>query len=94
MDESKKGTDVKSAYDKVMEKAQVKKQEAKERKEEREEKGIVNKLVIERTPMGLYSCRYSMRGQVPEELKGWFTRKDRILAVAKQRNIEVEESTV
>lgn len=89
MDESKK-----TAYDKVMEKAQVKKQEAKERKEDREEKGIVNKLVIERTPMGLYSCRYSMRGQVPEELKGLFTRKDRILAVAKQRNIEVEESTV
>lgn len=89
MDESKK-----TAYDKVMEKAQVKKQEAKERKEDREEKGIVNKLVIDRTPMGLYSCRYSMRGQVPEELKGLFTRKDRILAVAKQRNIEVEESTV
>jgi hypothetical protein len=81
----------KSAYDKVMEKSLAKKEAAKERKEEREEKGIVNKLVIERTPMGLYSCRYSMRGQVPDELKGLFTRKERILAVAKQRSIDVEE---
>lgn len=88
MDESKK-----TAYDKVMEKSLAKKEAAKERKEEREEKGIVNKLIIERTPMGLYSCRYSMRGQVPDELKGLFTRKERILAVAKQRNIDVEEET-
>lgn len=82
-----------SAYDKVMEKSLAKKEAAKERKEEREEKGIVNKLIIERTPMGLYECRYSMRGQVPDELKGWFTRKERILAIAKQRNIDVEEAT-
>lgn len=79
--------------DKIMAKAAEKKQAAKDRKEDREEKGIVNKLVIERTPMGLYECRYSMRGQVPDELKGWFTRKDRILAIAKQRNIDVEETT-
>lgn len=83
----------KSAYDKVMEKSLAKKEAAKERKEEREEKGIVNKLVIDRTPMGLYTCRYSMRGQVPDELKGLFTRKERILAVARQRNIDVEEET-
>ena len=81
------------ALDKIMVKAAEKKQAAKERKEEREEKGIVNKLIIERTPMGLYECRYSMRGQVPDELKGWFTRKERILAIAKQRNIDVEEAT-
>jgi hypothetical protein len=87
--------DDKSTYDKVMEKHQAKKEAAKERKEERAESGIVNKLVIERTPMGLYSCRYSMRGQVPDELKGLFTRKDRILAICTQRSIEVadEEAT-
>lgn len=87
--------DDKSTYDKVMEKHQAKKEAAKERKEERAESGIVNKLVIERTPMGLYSCRYSMRGQVPDELKGLFTRKDRILAICTQRSIEVadEEET-
>ena len=79
------------AFDKVMQKAAEKKQAAKERKEEREEKGIVNKLVIERTSSGLYECRYSMRGQVPDELKGLFTRKDRILAIAKQRGIDVED---
>jgi len=81
------------ALDKIMAKEAEKKQAAKERKEEREEKGIVNKLIIERTPMGLYECRYSMRGQVRDELKGWFTRKERILAIAKQRNIDVEEAT-
>lgn len=83
--------DDKSVYDKVMEKHQEKKLAAKERKEERAESGIVNKLVIERTPMGLYSCRYSMRGQVPDELKGLFTRKDRILAICTQRSIEVAD---
>lgn len=71
-----------SNYDKVMKKAIEKKQAAKERKEEREEAGIVNELVIEPTPNGLFSVRYSLAGQVPTELKGWFTRKDRILAIA------------
>jgi hypothetical protein len=84
----------KTSFDKVMEKTAEKKQAAKERKEERVESGIVNKLAIDRTPMGLYQARYTMRGPVPDELKGWFTRKDRILAIAKQRNIEVEDSTV
>jgi hypothetical protein len=70
----------KSAYDRVMEKAAEKKQAAKERKEVREESGIVNKLVIERTPVGLYQARYSMRGQV------------RILTIAKQKGIEVENA--
>ena len=42
----------KTAYDKVMDKHQEKKQAAKERKEERVESGIVNKLVIDRTPYG------------------------------------------
>ena len=27
------------------------------------ESGIVNKLAIDRTPMGLYQARYTMRGQ-------------------------------
>jgi hypothetical protein len=82
----------KSAYDRVMEKAAEKKQAAKERKEVREESGIVNKLVIEMTPVGLYQARYSMRGQVPDDLKGLFTRKERILTIAKQKGIEVENA--
>lgn len=69
----------------------AKKVAAAERKAEREEAGIVNKLLIERTPMGLYMCRYSMRGPVPDELKGFFTRKQRILDIAAKRNIPVEE---
>jgi len=82
----------KEAFDRVMEKAAEKKQAAKERKEERQESGIVNKLVIEMTPVGLYQARYSMRGQVPDDLKGLFTRKERILTIAKEKGIEVENA--
>lgn len=83
----------KTPFERVMEKAAEKKQAAKERKEERAELNIVNKLIIEKTPVGLYQARYSMRGQVPDELKGLFTRKDRILDIARQRGIEVETTT-
>ena len=58
---------------------------------ERKEQDIVNKLLIEMNPNGLFSVRYSFAGQVPEELKGLFTRKDRILAIANRRNIPVEQ---
>jgi hypothetical protein len=83
----------KTSYDRVMERSLEKKAAAKERKEEREEQGIINKLIIERGPAGLYSTRYSMRGSVPDELKGLFTRKDRILAIAERRGIEIETET-
>jgi hypothetical protein len=78
------------AFDKVMEKAAKQKQMAKERKEERELSGEVNKLVIEASPSGLYTVRYSLSGPVPDELKGMFTRRERILAIAQRRNIPVE----
>ena len=78
------------AFDKVMEKAAKQKQMAKERKEMRELAGEVNSLVIEATPSGLYSVRYSMSGPVPDELKGMFTRRDRIIAIAQRRNIPIE----
>jgi carotenoid cleavage dioxygenase-like enzyme len=78
------------AFDKVMEKAAKQKQMAKERKEMRELAGEVNSLVIETTPSGLYSVRYSMSGPVPDELKGMFTRRDRIIAIAQRRNIPIE----
>jgi hypothetical protein len=77
-------------FDKVMEKAAKQKQMAKERKEMRELAGEVNSLVIEATPSGLYSVRYSMSGPVPDELKGLFTRRDRIIAIAQRRNIPIE----
>lgn len=82
------------AYDRIMQRAIEKKQAIKDRKEERAEKGIVNKLLIERTPAGLYQARYSMRGPVPDELKGLFTRKERIITIAKKRNLEIEEALV
>ena len=77
-------------FDKVMEKAAKQKQMAKERKEMRELAGEVNSLVIEATPSGLFSVRYSMSGPVPDELKGMFTRRDRIIAIAQRRNIPIE----
>ena len=77
-------------FDKVMEKAAKQKQMAKERKEMREVAGEVNSLIIEATPSGLYSVRYSMSGPVPDELKGLFTRRDRIIAIAQRRNIPIE----
>jgi len=82
------------AYDRIMEKAALKKTAAKERKEERVEQNIINKLVIERTPSGLYSARYSMRGPVPDELKGHFTRRDHIVTIAQRRNIELESEAI
>jgi hypothetical protein len=78
------------AFDKVMEKAAKQEQMAKERKEMRELAGEINSLVIEATPSGLYSVRYSMSGPVPDELKGLFTRRDRIIAIAQRRNIPIE----
>jgi len=83
--------DLKDAYDKVMAKAAEKKQAAKERKEQKEEEGIVNHLVVDMTPAGLYSVRYEFRGNIPEELKGFFTRKDRILNICARKNIPVKD---
>jgi hypothetical protein len=76
---------------KIQEKHAAKKAAYAERKAEREETGNVNKLVVERTPMGLYFCRYSMHGPVPDELKGFFTRKQRIIDIAAKRGIPLSE---
>ena len=88
------GNNMSEAYDRVMQKAMEKKQALKDRKEEKLASGIINKLVIDRIPTGLYQVRYSMRGPVPDELKGFFTRKERILAIAKKRNLEIEDAVV
>ena len=62
----------------------------KERKAEREDAGIVTALIVDRAPDGLHSCRYP-RGNIPDELKGCFTSKLRILEIAKRRGIPVGE---
>lgn len=79
-----------SKFDEVMKKAVEKKQAIKERKEERESNGVTNKLVIESNPNGLFSVRYSLSGPVPVDLRGMFTRKDKIIAIAERKNIPVE----
>ena len=76
------------SYDEVMEKAAERKAALKERKEERKEAGDVNRLIIEQSPNGLYTCRYQ-RGPVPEELKGYFTHKHKVLDICNRRNIPV-----
>ena len=78
-----------TTYDKVMQKSAEKKQAVKDRKEERIEQGIVNQLVIESIFNGLYKVRYSLSGPVPEELRGLFTRKDRILDIANRKGLQV-----
>lgn len=75
----------------IVQKKAEKVEAAKERKEERKEQGIINKLIIETNPSGLFFARYSLSGRVPDELEGLFTRKDRILAIAQRRNIPVEQ---
>jgi hypothetical protein len=84
------GYTMSEAVDRVMAKALKQKQESKERKEERELAGEVNKLVIEVQPTGLYSVRYSLSGPVPDELKGLFTRKERIVAIADRRGLTIQ----
>lgn len=79
-----------SKLDEVLKKQADKKQAIKERKEERESNGVINKLVIESNPNGLFSVRYSLSGPVPVDLRGMFTRKDKILAIADRKNIPVE----
>lgn len=75
----------------IVQKKADKLEAAKERKEERKEQGIINKLIVEMSPTGLFYARYSLSGRVPDELEGLFTRKDRILAIAQRRNIPVEQ---
>ena len=79
-----------SKLDEVLKKQADKKQAIKERKEERETNGVINKLVIESNPNGLFSVRYSLSGPVPVDLRGMFTRKDKIIAIAERKNIPVE----
>lgn len=76
-------------YDDVMERAAERKAAAQARKIERAESGVVNALVIEQVPNGLYQCRYSQAGPVPEELKGLFTHKKKVLDICARRNIPV-----
>lgn len=76
------------ALENIMERKAERQAAAKERKEERKEGGDVNLLYIEKEPTGLYFCRYS-RGPVPEELKGLFTSKQKVLDICSRRNIQV-----
>jgi hypothetical protein len=60
------------------------------RKKEKEESPNVNKLIIERDPAGLYYCRYSLSGRVPDALMGKFTRINAILEVARAKQIPLD----
>lgn len=81
-------------YDSVsdlLRKKAEKKAAAIERKEEREATGNVNKLIIERDSSGLYYCRYSFSGRVPDALMGKFTHKQKILDIVNLKQIPLEE---
>ena len=76
--------------DDIMERKAERDAAKKQRREERDEAGVVNKLVVDRTPSGLYWCRYSLSGPVPEALKGMFTHKKHIVTIAQEKNIPIE----
>lgn len=81
------------AFNKVMDKARKQKQVIKDRAFEKEQGTSQNKIIIERAATGLYYCRYSVSGRVPDELQGMFTEKRRILDKASRRGIEIEDVT-
>lgn len=76
--------------DDIMERKAEKVTARKDRVAKRDEAGVVNKLVVDRTPSGLYWCRYSLSGPVPEALKGMFTHKKHIVTIAQEKNIPIE----
>lgn len=57
----------------------------KDAKTTREENGIVNRLLIETLPMGLYRCRYELGGPVPTEFDGVFTSMHKLQQMATRR---------
>lgn len=77
--------EVKNLMDDIWAKKAEKKAAAEKRKEDREENGVINKLLIERLPMGLYHCRYELGGPIPGEFEGYFTNLARIKSLAIRR---------
>jgi hypothetical protein len=91
MEEDKKELSMKELVQIQSQKKIEKKMAALERKEERETSGNRNKLIIERDATGLYYCRYSLSGRVPDALMGKFTRRQQILDVVALKQIPMEE---
>lgn len=73
-----------TGIEELLAKKAEKKIAAIQRKAEKEEKGIINKLLIERNDVGLYSVRYKEGGPVPDVLKTMFTRKDKLIDAVRQ----------
>ena len=80
-----------TGIDQILAKKAEKVAARQERAAEREKSGEVNELIIDKAPSGLYFARYSLAGRIPDDLKGFFTRKQHILDRAKQRNIPVKD---
>jgi hypothetical protein len=75
----------------IMEQRAAKEVARKARKESNENAGVVNSIIIERDPCGLYYTRYSLSGSVPDALKGFFTSKQKVLDIIARKNIPVVE---
>jgi hypothetical protein len=80
-----------TGIDLILQRKAEKLQAADERRKERSDKGEVNHLLISRSPTGLYQCRYE-KGPLPDELKGFFTNKKRIIDVCLKRDIAWKEA--
>jgi len=57
----------------------------KEREADKKEAGVVNTILVEYLPSGLYHCRYALGGPVPTEFEGAFTNQQRLVALATRR---------
>ena len=77
--------EVKNLMDDIWAKKAEKKVAAEERKKDKEENGVINRLLVERLPMGLYHCRYELGGPIPTEFAGLFTNITRIKSLAIRR---------
>lgn len=79
-----------TGIDYILEKKALKQQERKAKEAELEAR-TDNCIILERNPVGLYSCRYAFGGALPNELKTKFTSRNKILAICNQRGIKVKE---
>jgi hypothetical protein len=79
-----------TGIDQILAKKAEKVAAVEERRKERADKGEVNHLLIQRTPTGLYQCRYE-KGPLPDELKCMFTQKRFIVDICKRRDIAWKE---
>jgi hypothetical protein len=78
-------TELKETMDAIYARKAEKVQREKAREVEKKETGVVNTILVEYLPSGLYHCRYALGGPVPAEFEGAFTNQQRLVSLATRR---------